>query len=380
MFASIFVTHAEKPAGADLFKNDRRRTRSWPGWIVVENAGPMWYHRRTSVRSCGRGYGGNVGGARALAVSGWFGTMQWFWRWRHATGLLLGLFCGLACGAQGAAAKFEVGQRWVYRHEGPRPGSVEPNVIDGQRILHVISRVEEQDETTWVIEETFTNSMEVIGRLYVDEARRLTALDIENDKGEVAALYYDPPVPYQVAEMDVGRAETIETTLRVKSADFALPSTITIRRLENETITTPAGEFADCLHYTVTSRSTIDIKLAKIRITEQRRRWYHPRVHGLVKEVYRREPVRFLTWSRDGYTATSVLTTFDNVPVPVQAHAPSLVARTEKAPREPMDSPAPASSHATTYVVVLGVLAVFGATGYGLVKRARKKRPAQARP
>jgi len=287
------------------------------------------------------------------------------------TSLLIGLACSAVCAGQATAGPYEVGRRWVYRHEGPRPGSVEPNAIDGQRILHVISETQEQGERSWAIEERFTNDPNVIGRLHVSETRMLTALDIENEKGEAAALYYDPPVPYLIAEMEIGQTKTIETTLRVKSGEFALPPTIAIERMPDETITTPAGEFANCLHYKVTNRSTINVKVAKIPITEQRLRWYHATVNGLVKEVYRREPIKFLMWSRDGYTATSVLETFDTaVPEVREAAAPA-----PETARTPGNRSANTPFAAAARLIVLGGLMVLAATGCVLIRRVRRKPP-----
>lgn len=307
-------------------------------------------------------------------MSGWFAmTMRWLWARGSAATFLLGPCCGLAFCGQTAAGAFEVGQQWVYRHEGPRPGSAEPNAIDGQRILHVVSKAREQSEVTWVIEERFSNDQGVIGRLYVNQMRMLTALDIENDKGEVAPLYYEPPVPYQVVEMGVGQTRTIATTLRVKSAEFALRSTITIQRLEDETITTPAGEFADCLHYQVSSRSTIDLKIAKVPITEERQRWFHPSVNGLIKEVYRREPVKFLTWSRPGYTATSVLTAFGNVPVPADTRGLGAGASAPPTTRGPGNPSPRRSLPPLAYVIGIAVLAVSGLTVRRLARRVRRK-------
>jgi hypothetical protein len=135
------------------------------------------------------------------------------------------LLCALAV-AQEAGGPFEVGQRWVYEHKGPRPGGMEPNAIDGQRILHVLGVVGEPNALRWVIEERYTNGPNVVGRLYVDAERLLTGFDIENDKGEVAPLRYDPPVPYQILEMEIGQKQTVETTLHMPRAKFAVPTTL----------------------------------------------------------------------------------------------------------------------------------------------------------
>ena len=147
----------------------------------------------------------------------------------------------------------------------------------------------------------------------------LEAIEIETDKGETARLRYDPPVPYEPQGIAVGDTRTILTTLRMDSAGFALPCKTTIERLADETITAPAGDFAGCLHYRSVTASTFNVKIAKIPMTEERERWYHPAVQGMVKEVYRRGPVKFLGWSRPGYTATSVLIAYDRQE-PEQAH------------------------------------------------------------
>ena len=225
-------------------------------------------------------------------------------------GLLIGVLGAAAEPEQAMPESFAVGQRWEYQHQGPRPGNIEPNAIDGQRILHVVSATEGQEGRQWVIEERFTHDQGAIGRVHVNQQQMLTLLEIENKKGEVAKLRYDPPTPYRVTDLAVGEKRESETTLRMDAVDFSLPSIITIERLEDETISTPAGEFVGCRHYRTTTASTVNIKIAKIPITEERQQWYHESIHGMVKEIYRRGPVKFLTWSREGYTATSVLTAF----------------------------------------------------------------------
>lgn len=284
------------------------------------------------------------------------------------------LFCTAAWAGQVAEEGFEVGHRWEYRHEGPRPGSMEPNAIDGERILHVIALVEGNGRRQWVIQERFTNDPNVTARLYVSEERMLTAVEIENEKGEAAKLRYDPPVPYQVTELEVGEEGTIETALRIDSANFSLPNKIVTERLADETITTPAGEFADCLHYKSTTTSTFDIKIAKIPVTEERERWYHPEVNGLVKEVYRKGPVKFLTWSWEGYTATSVLTSFGKEQ-PEAGIATTIRSRDEgQEKEEPAKPRSIISSRTAACLTLLGGITTLAAATYVLAKRARRKR------
>ncbi len=233
-------------------------------------------------------------------------------RTRRTAALLLG-FIAIGSAVAGAAEQFQVGQRWVFEHKGPRPGSMEPDAIDGQRIRQVLSTALEQDKPTWVIEEGFTNDPNATSLLYVDHERQLTAFDVENDQGQAVTFVYDTPQPYQVPFLEPGQEKTYETTLRLSAPKFAMPTTSVIKRLPDETIVTPAGEFVNCQHYHTTTKSTMNIKIAKIPVTDERDQWYHPSVNGLVKEVYRKGPIKFLAWSCEGYTSTSVLASYDVV-------------------------------------------------------------------
>jgi len=293
----------------------------------------------------------------------------------YLLGLLIGLSCAAVWAEPAALEDFEIGQRWEYQHEGPRPGSTEPNAIGGERILQVISVAQgEENHRQWVIEERFTHSRDVIGRFYVDQEQMLTALEIENKKGEVAKLRYDPPVPYRAMGLRVGEKRKIETALKMDSPEFTLPSTIVIERLEDETVTVPAGEFAGCLHYRAVTVSTVNIKIAKIPFTEEREQWYHASVHGLVKEVYRRGPIKFLTWSRPGYTATSVLAAYGKEEGKA-AVAPVTETDTRgRGQNEPEGSGQGIRSPGRTNLVLLGILiGICAAGGLLWAKRAGRK-------
>lgn len=282
---------------------------------------------------------------------------------------LIGVLCA-AVGAGAGSEPFEVGQRWVYEHQGPRFGSVEPNAVDGQRVLHVISTFEEAGVQRWVIEERYTNDPNIVARLFVDPNRMLLGFDVENEKNEVGRFFYDPPAPYQVPVLEVGAQMSLETVLGMESPEVSLPATMTIQRLPDETIETPAGSFADCQCYKMTSTATFDIKIAKVRSTEERQRWYHPSVNGLVKEVYRKHPVKFLGREvKPGYTASAVLTSFEIQPVAAeQTFDPN-------APRiAPSRQGGGASSAATRLWKTFGWIVLITAIVV-VVKKLRRNRP-----
>ncbi|MFC1634981.1 hypothetical protein ACFL5Z_09075 [Planctomycetota bacterium] len=290
-------------------------------------------------------------------------------------GTLVALLCTTLWAGQDAKEPFEVGQRWVYKHEGPRPGSMEPNDINGERIMHVIGVVEGPEGKQWIIEDRFTNDEKAIGRLYINKQRLLTAIEIKNEKGEAAKLRYDPPAPHQVMELNIGQEKTIETSLKMDSAKFTLPSTIVIRRLDDETITTPAGEFVDCRYYQIKTKSIFNIKIAKIPFTEERERWYHPKINGLVKEVYRKGPVKFLTWSREGYTATSVLTAFGKEDVPAEIRTANSLDNTNQSQKSSDQSQPKASRSSAIFAVLLGTTIILVTGIYILRKQSKRNAP-----
>jgi len=206
--------------------------------------------------------------------------------------------------------QFEVGQRWEYEHEGPRPGAMDPNAIDGKRILQVVSQTKRDGQTLWVIEENFTNDPNVVGVLYVDDMGMLRSLDFANEKGEAARLTYEHAIAYQAMEMEVGEQKILETKLMTDVGNFVMPVSIEVKRLDDETVVTAAGRFEGCLYFEVATKSFIDLKVVKIPIKEMRRRWYSKKVSGLVREVYEKEPGKFLKWSWKGYKSTSTLVSF----------------------------------------------------------------------
>lgn len=280
---------------------------------------------------------------------------------KHTLQAISILLCIVCAAAAGAEPPFTVGQQWTYRHTGPKPGSFEPNAIDGERIAQVIG--DDPNNGLWIIEERYTNSSDPVGRLHIDRDRMVVAIEIESKQGPPGLLRYEPPVPYEAPDLDVGQKATIETTLRMDSPKFSMPTTIEFERLADETVETDAGTFEACRHYRMTTRATFDLKIAKLPVSEQRHRWLHPRANGPVKETYRREPVKFLSWSRPGYDASSVLTAF-GVEAVSETHTALIAAQ----------APAAHGTHSGSGGILLLVVAVIAATMGVLVLRRRSAR------
>jgi len=147
------------------------------------------------------------------------------------------------------------------------------------------------------------------------------------------------------------------------SPKFSMPTTLEFERLADETVETDAGTFDACRHYRTTTRATFDLKIAKLPVSEERHRWLHPRANGLVQETYRREPVKFLSWSRPGYDASSVLTAF-GVEAVSETHTAPIAAQ----------APASHGTHSGSGGILLLVVAVIAATMGVLLLRRRSAR------
>lgn len=212
--------------------------------------------------------------------------------------------------ASQADPPYRPGQYWEYALEGPRPGAVEPKAIDGQRILRVVANLADDANERWVIEDTFTNDPNVIGRLHVGSDRMLNFAVIANEKNEAMTLVYRKPIPHQRVDMAVGETMHLETEIVTNPGSFTVPLSIEIKRLEDETVETQAGVFTDCRSYTSITDSVVDIKIAKIPFREHRRWWYSDQVGANVREIYTKEDVKSWIWSKKGYTSTGTLTAF----------------------------------------------------------------------
>jgi len=270
-----------------------------------------------------------------------------------------------------APGRFKVGQRWEYELEGPRPGAMKPDSIDGRRILHVVSQDERNGERVWVIEERFTHDPNGVGLQYVDDAGMLRSIDLVNHKGEATRLTYEPAMAYQAIAMAVGEQKTLETTLHTADGGFAMPVRVEVNRLEDETVVTAAGQFEACRHYENVTQFSIDLKVAKIPVREKRHRWYSEEVRGLVKEVYEKESGKFLTWSWEGYTSTSTLVGFGMEEVDANAVATTELAVAGSGQRRNRGANKPILLLTLTGVAATLLAGICMAVGVRVVRRRR---------
>lgn len=175
------------------------------------------------------------------------------------------------------AEPFKVGEKWVYKHDGPRPFSWNLDPVDGDWVRSVVSVKGEGDQKIWTIEERYGDSA---GQGWnVDGDRHVQSLEVGDN-----IISYSPPGPYDFPLLGIGEEKKVE--LKMEGDWGSLPITSIYKREENETINVPAGEFKDSHHYKINSVIKFNRDGNEIELKTSQDMWYHPDVNGLIKRIF----------------------------------------------------------------------------------------------
>jgi hypothetical protein len=155
--------------------------------------------------------------------------------------LTICLALSFACPHVAESAELEkVGEKWIYEQEGPRPLSNPPTTVEGDRVDEVVAITGEGDSLRLQLKSVWGKNDETPSLATIDGRKRLHQVEI----GEALTINFAPPVPTDWPDLKVGETTTFETKLAVMG--FELPLKYEVKRLEDETITVPAGKFAGC--------------------------------------------------------------------------------------------------------------------------------------
>ena len=197
----------------------------------------------------------------------------------------------LACGSA-YAEDWKVGEKWVYKHEGPRPFSDASNMVKGDRTAEVTAIKGEGANKRYLLKNVWGTEDANPTTSYIDPRNRLHKIEIQY----MAVLLLAPPVP-TVWPLKAGEQKTLKT--KMDAGGFSVPIEYVGKRLKDETVTVPAGKFENCQHVQIIITMQNEMGQPVKGKTEY---WYHPKVRNLVKEVtvtnYQGE---------NSYTATSLL-------------------------------------------------------------------------
>jgi len=197
----------------------------------------------------------------------------------------------LTCGSV-YAEDWKVGEKWTYKHEGPRPFADSSAAVQGDRTAEVIAIKGEGADRRFLLKNLWGTEDANPSVTHIDSKKLLHKVDIEN----LGVLAFTPPVP-AIWSLKPGEQKTLKTKMDV--AGFSLAIEYLAKRLKDETITVPAGKFKDCQHVQVMT-STQDATGQPVKHKQDY--WYHPKVGNLVRDI--------VVTNHEGgtsYTSTSVL-------------------------------------------------------------------------
>jgi hypothetical protein len=173
------------------------------------------------------------------------------------------------------AEDWKVGEKWTYKHEGPRPFADSSATIQGDRTVEVIAIKGEGAEKRYLLKNMWGSEDPNPSTSYIDSKNMLRKLDIEN----MFTLLITPPVP-AIWTLKAGEEKILKANMEV--AEFSIPIEYVAKRLKDETITIPAGEFKDCQHVQIISSLQNETGQT---VKNKQEYWYHPKARNLVKEV-----------------------------------------------------------------------------------------------
>ena len=209
--------------------------------------------------------------------------------------LLVAIVLATLVGGITHAEDWKVGEKWTYKHEGPRPFS-DPSVkIKGDRTVEV-TKIEGEGlakryllKTLWGTEDANPTTT------YIDPNNTIHKIEIES----MGILLFTPPVP-AFWPLKPNEQKTLKTNIDI--GGFTMPFEYVAKRLKDETLTVPAGKFEKCRHVQIICSYQNEMGEPTKAKTDY---WYHPKVKNFVKEV------TIMNYQSDNsYTGTSVLKSF----------------------------------------------------------------------
>ncbi len=171
--------------------------------------------------------------------------------------LLAAVVLAVLADGMARAEDWKVGEKWTYKHEGPRPFSDPSNKIKGDRTVEV-TKIEGEGAAKRYANPTTT---------YIDLNNLIHKMEIQY----MAVLVFSPPVP-AIWPLKPGEQKTLKTNMDV--GGFVIPIEYITKRLKDETITVPAGKFEKCRHCEIISSLQNEMGPPVKVMTDQ---WYHPR-------------------------------------------------------------------------------------------------------
>ncbi|MBN2594241.1 MAG: hypothetical protein JXA81_12105 [Sedimentisphaerales bacterium] len=178
-------------------------------------------------------------------------------------------------GGNAYAEDWKVGEKWIYKHEGPRPYADPSAMVKDDRTVEVTAIKGEGAEKRYLLKNMWGSEDSNPSTSYIDSKNMLHKIDIEY----MFTLLITPPIPVFWL-LKPGEEKTLRTNMEF--AGFSIPIEYIAKRMKDETITVPAGKFENCQHVQIIS--SLQNENGQI-IKNKEEYWYHPHVRNLVKGV-----------------------------------------------------------------------------------------------
>lgn len=204
------------------------------------------------------------------------------------------IIAGLAIlsGGNVYAEDWKVGEKWTYKHEGPRPYADASATVKGDRKVEVIAIKGEGGEKQYLLKNILGSEDPNPTTSYIDSKNMLHKIEIEN----MFTFLVTPPIP-AIWRLKPGEEKTVKANMEI--AGISIPVEYVAKRLKDETITVPAGEFKKCQHIQIISSLQNETGQT---VKNKQEYWYHPKVRNLVKEI-----IATNYQGDNSYTSTSLL-------------------------------------------------------------------------
>lgn len=204
------------------------------------------------------------------------------------------IIAGLAIlsGGNVYAEDWKVGEKWTYKHEGPRPYADASATVKGDRKVEVIAIKGEEGEKQYLLKNILGSEDPNPTTSYIDSKNMLHKIEIEN----MFTFLVTPPIP-AIWCLKPGEEKTVKANMEI--AGFSILVEYVAKRLKDETITVPAGEFKNCQHVQIISSLQNETGQT---IKNKQEYWYHPKARNLVKEI-----IATNYQGDNSYTSTSLL-------------------------------------------------------------------------
>lgn len=191
------------------------------------------------------------------------------------------LAIGIMAYGNAHADPLTVGEKWTYSHEGYVPMRGPNFTLVGNRVREVVAVRGEADEKRWRVNEQWGEEDNWVSGQFVD-ANRL--VDRSTGFGD-QIVTIEPAFPLDYLHMEPQEEVSLESTFRF-SEGFTLVRAIKAIRVDDETVTVPAGEYENCIRVQIEETIRFTGQDGnQMTITTQREQWLHPSVNGVVKEI-----------------------------------------------------------------------------------------------